>query len=82
MRWDGPAGFATAARCKEQLDYPRRLAEGLPIGSGQVEGACKHLIGVREKGPGMRWSAVGAQAVAAVRVLLFNQQWDTYDLAA
>jgi hypothetical protein len=30
----------------------------------------------------MRWSDAGAQTVAAVRVLLFNDQWDSYDLAA
>ena len=30
----------------------------------------------------MRWSEAGAQAVAAVRVLLFNDQWATDDLAA
>lgn len=65
-----------------RMAYDQYRAAGWDIGSGMVESACKHLIGVREKGPGMRWSAVGAQAVAAVRVLLFNQQWDTYDLAA
>ena len=37
-----------------------------------VESGCKALIGQREKGPGMRWSVAGAQAVANVRVLVFN----------
>lgn len=57
-------------------------AAGWDIGRGMGEGACKHLIGARAKGPGMRWSKAGAQAVATVRVLLFNQQGATYDLAA
>ena len=65
-----------------RMAYDRYRAAGWDIGSGMVEGACKHLIGAREKGPGMRWSETGAQAVAAVRVLLFNDQWATYDLVA
>jgi hypothetical protein len=65
-----------------RMAYDRYRAEGWDIGSGMVESACKHLIGARHKGPGMRWSTAGAQAVAAVRVLLFNHHWDTHALAA
>jgi hypothetical protein len=65
-----------------RMAYDRYRAAGWDIGSGMVEAACKHLIGAREKGPGMRWSEAGAQTVAAVRVLLFNDQWAAYDLAA
>ena len=65
-----------------RMAYDRYRAAGWDIGSGMVESACKHLIGAREKGPGMRWSETGAQTVAAVRVLLFNDQWATHDLAA
>jgi hypothetical protein len=65
-----------------RMAYDQYRAAGWDIGSGMVESACKHLIGAREQGPGMRWSERGAQAVAAVRVLLFNQQWDSYCLAA
>jgi len=65
-----------------RMAYDRYRAAGWDIGSGMVESACKYLIGAREKGPGMRWSKPGAQTVAAVRVLLFNQQWSSYDLAA
>lgn len=68
------------------LYYPPRgdiaRARGLDIGSGMVESACKLVIGAREKGPGMRWSVPGAQAVANVRVLLLNEQWPTYRLTA
>ena len=52
-----------------RMAYDRYRAAGWDIGSGIVESACKHLIGAREKGPGMRWSEAGAQSVAAVRVL-------------
>jgi hypothetical protein len=66
----------------DRMAYDRYRAAGWDIGSGMVESACKHLIGAREKGPGMRWSDAGAHTVAAVRVLLFNDQWATHDLAA
>jgi hypothetical protein len=65
-----------------RMAYDRYRAQGWDIGSGMVEAACKHVIGAREKGPGMRWSEAGAQHVAAVRVLLFNDRWATYTLAA
>lgn len=65
-----------------RMAYHQYRAAGWDIGSGMVEAACKHLIGVRQKGPGMRWSETGAQTVAAVRVLLFNDHWSTHDLAA
>jgi hypothetical protein len=58
------------------MRYAAYRAAGWDIGSGMVEGACKHLIGAREKGPGMRWTEGGANAVAQVRVLLFNNSWD------
>jgi hypothetical protein len=65
-----------------RMAYGRYRERGVDIGSGMVEGGAKALIGAREKGAGMRWSEAGANAVAQVRVLLFNDQWDTHDLAA
>jgi hypothetical protein len=65
-----------------RMAYDRYRAAGWDIGSGMVESACKYVIGAREKGPGMRWSERGAQTVAAVRVLLCNDQWTANDLAA
>jgi hypothetical protein len=52
---------------REQTDYPRYLALGLPIGSGVVEGGAKHVIGARLKGSGRRWNLQGAAAMAARR---------------
>jgi hypothetical protein len=65
-----------------RMAYDQYRAAGWAIGSGMVESACKQVIAAREKGPGMRWSEAGAHTVAAVRVLLLNDQWDTYALAA
>ena len=43
-----------AARA-HQLDYPRALAQGLPVGTGMIESAHKQIIQKRLKGPGMAW---------------------------
>jgi hypothetical protein len=66
----------------DRMAYDRYRAAGWDIGSGMVEGACKHPIGAREKGPGMRWSLAGANAVAQVRVALFNDRWAEFWAAA
>jgi hypothetical protein len=65
-----------------RMAYDQYRAQGWDIGSGMVESACKHLIAVREKGAGMRWSETGAHTVAAVRVLLANESHEHYALAA
>jgi len=65
-----------------RMAYDQYRAAGWDIGSGMVESACKQVIAAREKGPGMRWSEAGAHTVAAVRVLLLNDQWHDYALAA
>jgi len=75
-------GYFTTQASRMVYHRYRYRARGLAIGSGMVEGACKHLIGAREKGPGMRWGVPGANAVAQVRVLLFIDQWADYPLAA
>ena len=48
-----------------RMDYPRFLALGLPIGSGAIESAAKHLIQQRMKRAGMRWSDAGGHGMAA-----------------
>lgn len=55
-----------------RLDYPAYRARGLPIGSGAVESACKHLVQARFKRAGMRWSFDGAQALLALAASLVN----------
>lgn len=65
-----------------RMAYDRYRADGWAIGSGMIESGCKTVIGQREKGSGMRWSEAGAQSVANVRVLLFNNEWEAYWAAA
>lgn len=50
-----------------RMDYPTFRSLGLPIGSGAVESSAKHLVQQRMKGPGARWSDLGAQGVLNVR---------------
>jgi hypothetical protein len=50
-----------------------RLTETrLPVGSGAVESAGKHLVQQRMKRAGMRWSELGARAILHLRCALLN----------
>lgn len=49
------------------MAYPTYRARGWPIGSGQIEGVNKSVIGGRMKGSGMHWSRSGATGMAALR---------------
>jgi hypothetical protein len=57
-------GYFAANACR--MDYPAYRARGLPIGSGAVESAAKHLVQCRMKRAGMRWSDDGARAILAL----------------
>jgi hypothetical protein len=61
-----------------RMDYPRFVAQQLPIGSGAIESLCKSLIEEREKGAGMRWTGPGAQAVASLRALHRSGDWAAF----
>lgn len=63
---------------QDHLDYARRLAEGRSIGSGQVEGACKNLIGRRLKQTGARWRVRRVNRMAGLCCLMYTHQWNTY----
>ncbi len=65
-----------------RMAYDQYRADGWDIGSGMIESGCKAIIGQREKGPGMRWTDAGAQTVANVRLLLFNDEWTDFWAAA
>ena len=60
------------------LDYPRALAEGWPIATGVIEGACRHLIGDRMGITGARWSVEGAQAILQLRAISASGDLDEY----
>jgi len=54
------------------------LAHGWPIGTGVVEGACRHLVNDRLEPLGMRWTTGGAQGVLDLRAVRLNGHGDLY----
>ena len=60
------------------LDYPRALANGWPIATGVIEGACRHLVQDRMGITGARWSLPGAQAILWLRAISASGDTDTY----
>jgi hypothetical protein len=60
------------------MRYDEYLAQGWPIGTGVIEGACRHLVKDRMEQSGMRWTQTGAQAVLDLRAVRLNGHWDRY----
>jgi hypothetical protein len=60
------------------MHYDQYLANGWPIATGVVEGACGHLVKDRMEQSGMRWTQEGAQAVLDLRSVRVNDDWDDY----
>lgn len=58
------------------MDYPAYREKGLPIGSGAVESAARHVVQERCKCSGMRWSPAGLRNVLAVRTTILNGRFD------
>jgi len=58
------------ARLRYHLFRPR------PIGSGVVEGACKHVVGMRFKRQSTRWTKAGARAVLHLRLDRLSNRWE------
>jgi hypothetical protein len=63
---------------EEQMRYDVFRAQGYDIGSGSVEGACKHVVGTRLKQSGMIWTRPGSSAVLALRITWLNAEWDSF----
>ena len=69
---------------KSRLGYPWAMRNKLPIGTGAVESACRHIPQQRLKQSGMRWSDPGAQSILDLRTLHRNGEFEQYweDFAA
>lgn len=65
-------------RNRFNMRYDEYLSEGIPIGSGNVESACKNLVKDRMEGAGMRWSKDGADAMLALRAVYLNGDLENY----
>jgi hypothetical protein len=65
-----------------RLNYALRLRQGLPIGSGQIEGACKQMIGRRMKQTGAQWGVANANRMALLCSLGYTDALPAYFNAA
>jgi hypothetical protein len=65
-------------RNQPYMDYAAYLRRGWPIGTGVVEGTCRHLVKDRMELAGMRWTVPGAEAILALRAVNENGDWETF----
>ncbi len=65
-------------RNRHRMRYDEYLAQGLPIATGSVEGACKNLIKDRMERSGMRWTKSMAEAIVKLRALYLSGDFDSY----
>lgn len=65
-------------RNRAHMQYDQYLQAGYPIGSGVIEGACRHVIKDRMERAGMLWTLDGASALLRLRVVHTNGHWDDY----
>jgi hypothetical protein len=63
---------------KNQLKYREALAEGLPIGSGEIESAHRYVAQKRLKLPGAWWRVEHAEHMLALRINRLNGDWEAY----
>ena len=60
------------------LCYDQYLAHGLPIATGVIEGACRHLVKDRMELTGARWRLPSAEAVLKLRSLRSSGDFEAY----
>ena len=60
------------------MRYDEYLADGLPIATGVIEGACRHLVKDRMDLTGARWGLEGAEAVLRLRALRASGDFEAY----
>jgi len=63
---------------EDQLKYREALAEGLPIGSGEIESAHRYVAQKRLKLPGAWWLVEHAEHMLALRINRLNGDWEAY----
>lgn len=65
-------------RNRSRIRYQEPWHSGLAVGSGAVEGACKHVIQSRFKRAGMRWKPPGFLNVLALRLARLNGTFQAF----
>ncbi|MCP4443760.1 MAG: hypothetical protein GY811_00245 [Myxococcales bacterium] len=77
-RKDIDKAAAYLLKYKMLVQYQIYLADGLPIATGVIEGACRYWVKHRMDITGARWSLDGAEAVLRLRALLASGDFDAY----
>ncbi len=62
----------------ERMRYPAFRAQGMQIGSGIAEAACKTVVSTRAKRAGMRWTPAGLDALLPLRTAVLNGSFDAF----
>jgi len=75
---DARKEIAYLSKNKHRMKYDEYRAQGLFIGSGVIEAACKHVIGQRLKQSGMFWSERGANAIIALRCAILSNRFEEF----
>jgi hypothetical protein len=63
---------------EQRMDYPTYRSLGLLIGSGPIESAQRHVLQMRMKRSGQRWSQAGARRMARLRTALKTSGTDRF----
>jgi hypothetical protein len=63
---------------RDMLHYDASLAQGFPIATGVIEGACRHLVKDRVAITGARWRLRSAEAVLKLRSLRSSGDREAY----
>ena len=66
------------ANNQARLPYAQALEQGLPIATGVIEGACRHLVKDRMDITGARWGLERAEAILKLRSLKISGDLDAY----
>jgi len=74
--WQQLAGYLEH-QC-EHLGYAEASEQGLPIGSGAVEGGHRHVIQARLKLPGTWWKEERVNPMLGLRTLRANGWWEGF----
>jgi hypothetical protein len=61
----------------QRMRYPLFRAQGMHVGSGIAEAACKTIVSTRAKRSGMRWTPEGIDALLPLRTSVLNGAYDT-----
>lgn len=62
----------------ERMRYPAFRAQGMHVGSGIAEAACKTVVTTRFKQTGMRWTPQGLDAILPLRTAKLNRAYDQF----